>query len=693
MKLRSLSTIMSTRGALTVAGIVGLGSAITGMVMEQAAKARGIETAQIVADQITAELRTHFERPIGASEALKAAIVAARERGSDDRAAYNATLRATLANAPELLSAWTAWEPNAFDGNDAAFAGTSGHDASGRFVPTWGRSGEQLVLEPLHDYDKPAVNEWYQKPIRTGRPLLVEPGFYTVDGQMRTITSIVQPIHEGGRNAGVVGVDLGLDDLSHTIDAMKLPFDARIEVLSNEGLYVYARNRALLGKQGRRSPEAASIVNDPEIGNVVQVVRPIRFQGFDAKWVVRVKLPMSAVLADARMAELTLLISALVMIVALAVVLRLTAIRVVGRPLASVTAEMGQLATGDLSAPDHPPAQAIEIALMRESVDVFRHDARAKREADREQQIVVTNLAENLQRLAQADLSRRITVPFSADYDQIKIDYNAAIDQLSQSITAVSRSAADVSTGSGEISAASEDMARRTEQQAAALEQTAAAMDEITTTVRRTAEDAGQANTAVRVARNEAEQSGEVVRRAVSAMAAIERSAAEIADIITVIDSIAFQTNLLALNAGVEAARAGDSGRGFAVVASEVRALAQRSADAAKDVKERILTSNAQVDAGVALVTETGKSLDRIIQQIGTLDTLVGTIADAARQQASGLHQVNVAVGEMDAVTQRNAAMVEQTNASARGLAEEADTLAREVGRFRLDSAPRLAAV
>lgn len=684
---------MSARGALTVAGIVSLGSAVTGMVMEHAAKARGIETAQIVADQITAELRTHFERPIGASEALKAAIVAARERGNVDRAAHNATLRATLANAPELLSAWTAWEPNAFDGRDAAFASTPGHDASGRFVPTWGRSRQRLVLEPLHDYDKPDVGDWYLEPIRTGRPLLTETDIYPVEGQLRLMTSVVLPIREGGRNAGVVGVDVALDDLSRTIDAMKLPFDARIDVLSDGNLYVYTHNRALLGKPGRRSPNAASIVDDPNIGSVVQVVQPIRFQGFDTNWVVRVKLPMSAVLADARTAELTLLISALVMIVVLASVLRLTATRVVGRPLASVTAEMGQLAAGDLSAPDYPPARSIEIALMRKSVDVFRHHARAKREADREQQIVVANLAENLQRLAQADLSRRITVPFSANYDQIKVNYNAAIDQLSQSMTAVSRSAADVSTGSGEISVASDDMARRTEQQAAALEQTAAAMDEITMTVRRTAEDAGQANTVVRVARDEAEQSGEVVRRAVAAMAAIERSAAEIADIITVIDSIAFQTNLLALNAGVEAARAGDSGRGFAVVASEVRALAQRSADAAKDVKERILTSNAQVDAGVALVTETGKSLDRIIQQIGTLDTLVGTIADSARQQASGLHQVNVAVGEMDSVTQRNAAMVEQTNASARGLAKEADVLAREVGRFRLESVPRLEAV
>jgi methyl-accepting chemotaxis protein len=241
-----------------------------------------------------------------------------------------------------------------------------------------------------------------------------------------------------------------------------------------------------------------------------------------------------------------------------------------------------------------------------------------------------------------------------------------------------------VSAGAADIGQSSDDLSRRTEQQAASLEETAAAMDEITAAVKKTAEGANRADGVVGEARHEAEQSGDVVRRAVAAMTGIERSSAEISDIITVIDGIAFQTNLLALNAGVEAARAGDAGRGFAVVASEVRALAQRSAEAAKDVKTRNLASSEQVDVGVELVGETGKALDRIIVRIGEISGLVSTIATSAEQQATGLQQVNTAVSEMDGVTQQNAALVEESNAAARDLSDEADTLARQVARFRV---------
>jgi methyl-accepting chemotaxis protein len=251
-------------------------------------------------------------------------------------------------------------------------------------------------------------------------------------------------------------------------------------------------------------------------------------------------------------------------------------------------------------------------------------------------------------------------------------------------MSAVVEAASGINNGASDIRQASDDLSQRTEQQAASLEQTAAAMDEITSTVRETAAGASRANAVVGEARHEAEHSGEVVRRAVDAMGGIERSSAEISEIISVIDGIAFQTNLLALNAGVEAARAGDAGRGFAVVASEVRALAQRSAEAAKDVKTRILASSEQVDAGVELVSETGKALDRIIARIGEISTLVASIASSAEHQATGLQQVNTAVSEMDGVTQQNAAMVEQATAAARSLSSEADALARNVARFKL---------
>src|SRR5690606_18841880 len=256
--------------------------------------------------------------------------------------------------------------------------------------------------------------------------------------------------------------------------------------------------------------------------------------------------------------------------------------------------------------------------------------------------------------------------------------------QLQDAMSVVVTNVSAIRSGSGEISQAADDLSRRTEQQAASLEETAAALDQITATVNRTAAGARQASDTVQAAKGDAETSGNVVRDAVSAMGAIEKSAQEITQIIGVIDEIAFQTNLLALNAGVEAARAGDAGRGFAVVASEVRALAQRSAEAAKEIKVLISASTSQVNSGVSLVGQTGEALQRIVSRVAEIDGLVSEIAASAQEQATGLQQVNTAVNQMDQVTQQNAAMVEQSTAASHSLAQEAEALAGSVARFQI---------
>ncbi|VXD00307.1 methyl-accepting chemotaxis protein [Sphingomonas sp. 8AM] len=329
--------------------------------------------------------------------------------------------------------------------------------------------------------------------------------------------------------------------------------------------------------------------------------------------------------------------------------------------------------------------QKDEIGGIARAVDDFRRAVIAN---EQEKTLVVARvtdaLAAGLASLAQGDLTSQIDGEFPASYATVRADFNKAALSLHDALSQVAQAAAGINSGTSDIRQASDDLSQRTEQQAASLEETAAAMDEITSTVRSTAGHANSANDAVRGATVEAERSGDVVRRAVEAMGGIERSSSEISEIISVIDGIAFQTNLLALNAGVEAARAGDAGRGFAVVASEVRALAQRSAEAAKDVKTRINTSSVQVTAGVELVAEAGAALGRIVGKINEISELVSTIAASAGQQSTGLQQINTAVSEMDGVTQQNAAMVEQATAAARSLAHEVDGMMRQIGRFRL---------
>ncbi|MDR6787476.1 methyl-accepting chemotaxis protein [Sphingomonas sp. BE138] len=352
-------------------------------------------------------------------------------------------------------------------------------------------------------------------------------------------------------------------------------------------------------------------------------------------------------------------------------------------PYVNTVVRMEALAHGDFTSEIRYTASRDCVGRMTKAMAVFRDNGQALAASSGSQRAVVEALGLGLSRLADNDLTHRIETPFAPDYEALRTDFNRALAAVSEAIGAVTAAANGINSGAADIRQASDDLSQRTEQQAASLEETAAAMDEITGTVRETAAGARRANTAVGDARAEAQSSGEVVRRAVDAMGGIERASAEISDIISVIDGIAFQTNLLALNAGVEAARAGDAGKGFAVVASEVRALAQRSADAAKDVKVKIMASSEQVEAGVTLVSETGKALERIITRIGEISTLVSTIAASAEHQATGLQQVNTAVSEMDGVTQQNAAMVEEANAAARTLAEEADRLTVEVSRFR----------
>jgi len=333
---------------------------------------------------------------------------------------------------------------------------------------------------------------------------------------------------------------------------------------------------------------------------------------------------------------------------------------------------------------------ADDAERTRQSAEAQRAASEAERaETVRRQSEVVQSLAAALAKLSAGDLTARIAQPFAAEYEALRGDFNAAIQALERTIRAIRGAAGAMETGVAEISHASGDLSRRTEQQAASLEETAAALDQITTVVRTTAEGAEQARTLVGRASAEAAASGEVVERAIAAMRQIEGSAGEIGQIIGVIDEIAFQTNLLALNAGVEAARAGEAGKGFAVVASEVRALAQRSAEAAREIKGLIGASRSHVAEGADMVARAGEALQRIAAQVTAMTQVVAEIAASSQEQANGVREVNAAIQQMDQITQQNAAMVEESAAASGALASEARSLAELIYRFRIEAQPQ----
>jgi methyl-accepting chemotaxis protein len=320
-----------------------------------------------------------------------------------------------------------------------------------------------------------------------------------------------------------------------------------------------------------------------------------------------------------------------------------------------------------------------------------RDDAAARIAAENEQTIVVEALAQGLNKLAGGDLTHRIDVAFAGRYQKLKDDFNQAIVRLQDTLRAISSSMSRLHGSTDEIAQTADDLSQRTEHQAANLEQAATSLDELTAMVKKSAAGAAQAADVASQARREVEISGAAMREAMSVMDQIKGSSQQIAEIISVIDEIAFQTNLLAINAAVEAAHAGDAGKGFAVVAAEVRGLAQRSSAAAKDIGALISASSRQVKSGVDSVGQTGEALQRLVTLIGSVDGLVSEIATSTQVQAAGLQDISTAANGLNKATQQNAVAVEESNAATRVLKSDMDGLARLVRQFNVADATEAA--
>jgi methyl-accepting chemotaxis protein len=383
----------------------------------------------------------------------------------------------------------------------------------------------------------------------------------------------------------------------------------------------------------------------------------------------------------------------------------------IAKPLVRLGERMSTLAQGKLDTEIEGTERKDEIGQMARTVLVFRdsgldkvrlekaaaeqrqqaeqqrlaaEEERHRNAAAQEQAHAVKALGTGLGKMSEGDLTVQLNEGFTEAYQQIKNDFNTTIGRLKETIQSLVSSTGDITSASAEISTSTTDLSQRTEEQAASLEETSASMEEMSATVKKNSESAQHANASAGKARDVADRSGKVVAKAVEAMAEIESSAGKMSDIIGVIDEIARQTNLLALNAAVEAARAGDAGRGFAVVASEVRTLAQRSSQAAKDIKGLITNSSGQVQEGVKLVNQAGGALVEIVESIKEVAAIVSEIAAASVEQATGIEQINKALNQMDEVTQQNSALVEENAATAKTLESQAEAMSERISFFRV---------
>ncbi len=527
------------------------------------------------------------------------------------------------------------------------------------------------------------------------------------------------PVLSNNHVAGIIDVGTGLTD--EYFGRLKAALKADIAVHVMQGGQFVTQNSTFSGNPVLKQDELRSIFDGASrrriltIGSRSYAVGGIVLRDFSGVkiGVLEVASDVTSIVA-ARSAALWSIVSSTLVACGLVLAAFLLFARSLAGSISRLTSVMGRLAAGELDVEIPNQKRADETGAMARAVQVFKDAAiekqrlealalerqqagiaeRAAVEAERmaaaaQQEAVVSGVAGGLSRLAGGDLTVQLAQKFAPEYERLRSDFNNAVEQLRSALSFIIANSGVIGTGTNEIAQAADDLSHRTERQAASLEETAAALDEITATVKRTAEGSAQAQTIVSSARADAERSGGIVAQAIEAMSGIETSSRQIGQIIGVIDDIAFQTNLLALNAGVEAARAGDAGRGFAVVASEVRALAQRSAEAAREIKALIVASEMQVKSGVALVGEAGTALTRITQQVAEINTVVSEIAWSAQEQAVGLAQVNTAINQMDLVTQRNAAMVEQSTAAVHSVKQETEELNRLTARFRVDTAAR----
>ena len=687
------------------------------------------DEARAQAKAIAADISGNIAELVGSARSMAGVIGIAHEGRHLDRKGTIDILKSNVERNALAFGSWFAEEPNAFDGKSPELAGQKEFGAAkdGAFNPYWTKSKTGTTFST---FDTDYTAEWYSLAAKSGKGAMTQPYVETSTGSNVAMASIAFPVTSGGKPIGVSGVDISLKTLSDKLSALRPFGSGRVTLLSQSGKWLVSPVPDILMKEYdgaglevvRESIATGKVglienLSFDEMESFDRVVYPFALPDVNTTWVVLLDVPRSAIQAPVRDQTRMMVLGGLIVLGAVLAGLYLAVRKFVQKPLAGLVSDVESLSNGVYTDPISGQERADETGSVAKALEGFRHqladtkrleaeaesqrqmteEERSKAEAERAasgalQRDIVARLGDGLAQLSSGDLAYRLSGDFPGEYAKLKTDFNSAMASLEETIRTVNTSVGNIGNGTREISNGAADLSHRTEQQAASLEETAAALDELTSQVNSSAENARVAAQSVETASSDAEKSGEVVQKAIAAMNGIEQSSLEVSRIIGVIDEIAFQTNLLALNAGVEAARAGEAGKGFAVVAQEVRELAQRSANAAKEIKTLINTSEGQVREGVDLVGKAGGALEKIAEQVMQINSLIRQISGSASEQAVGLKEINAAVNQMDQVTQQNAAMVEETTAASMALNEEAQVLKSLVARFGTDGAASVTA-
>jgi len=632
----SLTAKLSLSAVLLCVLCVGTTSAVVGLQASDRARQAASDQARVVADQVAAQIGGELGSSFSAVLGMAASIEGMKAEGHPpSREQLDDMARQVLTQRSEFIGTYSIWEPNALDGRDSEFVKKGpGYDETGRYIAYWNRGSGQIAVEPLLDYEKEGANDWYAIPRKTRKPALIEPYVYPVAGKDVLMTTMVTPVLVGGQFAAAVGSDVPLSDLSARLSALEPVPGGRVSLISNGGLYVAVHDKARLGKRADDLPPEAlasiakgeSHVWDDGQG-WMHLYAPVTVQQGTAPWSVVVSYPL-AVAAAAAQQQLYGAVAAAAVACVLAAVLMTLLVRSLMKPLRELGRTMDGLASGS------------------------------------------------------TDLRVELPVRGTDELSVIAQGFNGFARKLRNAFSEVGDVSGGVANASREIATGNADLSVRTEQQASHLQQSASAMRELTDAVAHSAESSDHAAQLAREAVTQAHNGQNVMRETRDAMDKINESSRRIADITGLIDSIAFQTNILALNAAVEAARAGDQGRGFAVVAGEVRTLAQRSATAAKDIRQLTVDSVDRVASGAALIRQAEASLNHLGDAVQQVDQLLSEVSQVTREQSGRIRSVTDAIGEIDQNTQQNAAIVEQAAAAADSLQQQSARLVQTVQQF-----------